>query len=158
MGNLSQGKIKALDNFEFVSNGNCVRRFFSQKNRERFSWVFYRKWAAPYPLLTREKQEIVNADLTSVRIEEKFRLLVGQTVNVKLPDYNHTEEVIYAFRTNSLEPGSLRTDSHWPIIDQSETNMLMSQWESFQENISIRARNWTKHVIFLIILKVELWL
>ena len=110
-------------------------------------------------LLTHEKQEIVNADLTYVRIEEKFRLLVGQTVNVKLPDYNHTEEVIYAFRTNSLESGSLRDDSHWTIISKSDFSKIhVSQWKSSTENISIRARNWTKHATFLIIWKAELWL
>ena len=113
--------------------------------------------------LTLDKQEIVNADLTSVKIEEKFRLLVGQTVNVKLPNYNHTEEVIYAFRTNSLESGSLRLDFHWPkifiglIIIKSDENNKMDQSKSIiKENISIRVQTWMKHVIFLIIWKDEL--
>ena len=74
--------------------------------------------------LTLDKQEIVNADLTSVKIEEKFRLLVGQTVNVKLPNYNHTEEVIYAFRTNSLESGSLRLDFYWPLISSNQMKII----------------------------------
>ena len=82
------------------------------------------------PVLTHGKQEIVNADLTSVKIEEKFRLLVGQTVNVKLPNYNHTEEVIYAFRTNSLESGSLRPDFNWPLASTNQRLEKMGQLKS----------------------------
>ena len=99
----------------------------------------------------------MNADLTSVKIEEKFRLLVGQTVNVKLPSYNHTEEVIYAFRTNSLESGSLRLDFHWPSISSNQMTIKMDQSKSrIKENTSIRVRTWIKHVIFHIIWKGEL--
>ena len=48
------------------------------------------------------QENINNAKLDSLNVLEYYRLPVGNSVSIRLPEYNSSNEVIWVFKANSL--------------------------------------------------------